>query len=474
MCKGFKQLRSHLCGQFPKEKDAIYKYFDEIFQASKGAKAMIMMKIMPNFIYSKCAEYFDKLYGEYGTRSVIDVMQECGLSNETIGMLTYNWGDFGTLPSKAPFLLHALHIMHWMKGGWFPVHGPEQIAITILPTIEKPGGKCFVNARVSEIVLDKSGGVEGVLMNKGLFIPTTRVVSGVGAYNTYTKLLSDKATLPPQIRDTRNALTSQELPLGGTMMSLFIGLEGTVESLEVPKHNKWVFPTWDHDANQKRQDDEGLDAPFPVVYLSFSCAKDPKWAEKYPDTCVAEVLAPIPYSMFEEFEKSVHKKRNDSYDALKEVFQEKMMDVVYKRLPQFKGKVKYVNLGSPLTNNHYYNTHKGEVYALDHSLVRFSVHNQKNRLRPTTEIRGLYLTGQDVFMCGIMTAMYSGVMTVASMSWMALFKNLDILLRRVPSVYGETRVKSDGNEYGVLKDSAVFKILMVVIFAMLFRALLVG
>eukprot|EP01134_Creolimax_fragrantissima_P000949 CFRG0949T1 len=439
MIKGFKALRAKLCAQFPKEEEAIKKYMSKIIKFQNVAGFLMLLKILPYSMLSFVGPMLAKWYGDLAQQTTYDVMKECGLSDTTIGMLAYNYGDYGTTPKKAPFFVQALHVAHWFKGAYFPVGGPEEIAINILTTIEKSGGTAFVNATVDKIVVGKNGSVEGVLLDKGMTIPCTNVVSSVGSYNTFVNLLDESMPLPPQIKANREALISSDLPLGTTMVSLFLGMEGTVESLQIPKHNKWIFPSWDHDENIRKQDEGGVDTPFSVVYMSFSCAKDPHWARKYPNTCVAEILAPVNYKMFEEYEKTKIKKRGDDYTALKEILIEKMMDVVYRRMPQIEGKVVYTNLGSPLTNNYYYNTVRGEVYALDHNMERFSTVNQRDVLRPKTAIKGLYVTGQDVFMAGVYTALLSGPLTLCTMSYTAMLKNVDILFRGIPAVYGEPK-----------------------------------
>ena len=61
--------------------------------------------------------------------------------------------------------------------------------------------------------------------------------------------------------------------------------------------------------------------------------------------------------------------------------------------PQLEDKVVCFKLGSPLTNNYYINSTKGEIYGLDHNMTRFQPDNVM-KLRPDIGIPGLYITGQ--------------------------------------------------------------------------------
>ena len=53
-----------------------------------------------------------------------------------------------------------------MNGAYYPVGGPQQISRAIIPTIEAAGGRVFVKAAVSQILLDKGRAV-GVALRDG-------------------------------------------------------------------------------------------------------------------------------------------------------------------------------------------------------------------------------------------------------------------------------------------------------------------
>ena len=98
-----------------------------------------------------------------------------------------------------------------------------------------------------------------------------------------------------------------------------------------------------------------------------------------------------------------------------------------------------------MTNNYYIASPHGEIYGLDHTAERFDPFYENNadhaasvaadddhkddkimmmiimmirfdpwmvaKLRPQTDIPGLYLTGQDVLSCGFTGALFSGVLS---------------------------------------------------------------
>lgn len=117
---------------------------------------------------------------------------------------------------------------------------------------------------------------------------------------------------------------------------------------------------------------------------------------------------------------------------MKKQTQDFLLDIVYEQFPQLKGKVAFVDSGTPLTNNFYIGSLNGEVcndieffyhfiqvYGLEHSVARFNscewfLHNQ-------TPIKGLYLSGQDTLVDGIVGALGSGVLCAMTINPYVLF-----------------------------------------------------
>jgi all-trans-retinol 13,14-reductase len=62
----------------------------------------------------------------------------------------------------------------------------------------------------------------------------------------------------------------------------------------------------------------------------------------------------------------------------------------------------------------------GEMYGLDHTPQRF----HQKWLRPQTNIKNLYLTGQDVTTVGLTSALFSGLLTASSLLGKNLMKTL--------------------------------------------------
>ena len=73
----------------------------------------------------------------------------------------------------------------------------------------------------------------------------------------------------------------------------------------------------------------------------------------------------------------------------------------------------HVELATPLTFQRFLKSDDGALYGLEHDLDRFEPHNFYCRLRPdglSREVRGLYLSGQDVVADSLAGAMTGGLL----------------------------------------------------------------
>ena len=96
------------------------------------------------------------------------VVQRLTKNKDLQTVFCYAWGDFGTEPSKASFLMMADLNNHFLKNGaFYPVGGSSEIAINIVPVIERAGGKVLVRADVKGSYLLPSPQGRGIHCFKG-------------------------------------------------------------------------------------------------------------------------------------------------------------------------------------------------------------------------------------------------------------------------------------------------------------------
>lgn len=399
--KGTQNFKEKLHSYFPNDKKAIDQYINLVFEATKASQSFYMEKAVPKIISILFGNKMRKAFLKFSDKTTYEVLAGLTKNKELIKVLCGQYGDYGLSPKKSSFTMHASVARHYFSGGSFPIGGSSQIAKTIDKVIENNGGTIIISACVEKIII-RNNKACGVLMNDGKTLYAKNIVSNIGIINTYKKLIPNKHVIQHQLNNHLQKVTPSV-----SHACLYIGLNGSPEELNLPKTNLWIYPKdLDHDACVERYIND-INAEFPVVYVSFPSAKDPDWSNRYPGKSTIDIITLLPYNIFENWEGTKWMKRGEDYNSLKEKIAKRLLNELYKQVPQVKDKIDCYELSTPLTTKHFVNYTKGEIYGLDHTPKRF----RQRFLKPRTPIKNLFLTGQDIVSAGVAGALFSGVLT---------------------------------------------------------------
>ena len=405
---GKQEFRDNLVRQFPSEEKAIDAYM-ELLSGVGGALQMLgMERVMKPWQKTLSSPWRKMKTPAFMYEKTWDVLSRLTDDHDLIATICGQWGDMGLPPKQSAFMVHAMIARHYLYGGFYPVGGSWRIAETVIPKIQAAGGEVFTYALVEEIVTEGDA-VKGVRMSDGHVIDCPCVISSAGIDNTFRHLLDAGVV---QASGYQQALPSVKPSFAH--LGVYIGLQGTAEELGLPKTNLWVYPSNDYDGAVEAfmNDSGGQDGvEFPVVYISFPSAKDPQYLERHPGTATIEIVAPAPYEWFAPWKGTTWGKRGADYEAFVEQLGDRLMEHLYDKLPQLRGKVDYFEVSTPLSTEWFAAYRHGELYGLDHTPERL----QQDWLGPRTRIPGLWLTGQDTLTCGVTGAMMSGLLTVTAM-----------------------------------------------------------
>jgi len=385
---------------FPDEHDAVDQYLKMVAKVNKGMRLFTLSKILGPWQQKLFSKLIKVLLPDYFNKTTYDVLRTITDNEKLIAVLTGQWGDNGMPPKKCSFMIHCLIVKHYLNGGFYPVGGASKIAETIIPKIKKSGGEVFTHANVEQILIN-NGRASGVKLANGdeLFAPL--IISNVGVFNTYGKLVPQSVSKQFSY-DTNLSKVKRSM----TNVGLFIGLKQDAKTLGLPKTNFWIYLDENHDNNVEAFVKDHTN-PMPVIYISFPSAKDPSFETRYPGRSTIEIVAPASYEIFEQWKETSWRDRGDDYEDFREYFAQRMLKVLYKKLPQLEGKIDYYEASTPLTTKFFSSYEQGEIYGLDHDPSRFN----QDWLRPRSRIPGLWLTGQDVLSCGVVGAMMAGFLT---------------------------------------------------------------
>ncbi|XP_070285699.1 all-trans-retinol 13,14-reductase isoform X1 [Myotis yumanensis] len=414
MYSGEKAYIQGLKDKFPQEEAAIDKYIKLVKLASRGAFHAILLKTLPlpvaQFL-GRCGllTWFSPFL-RGSVQSLAETLQQLPASRELQAVLSYIFPTYGVTPSRTSFSMHALLVDHYIKGAFYPRGGSSEIAFHIIPVIQRAGGAVLTKASVQSVLLDSAGKACGVSVKKGqelVNIHCPIVISDAGLFNTYKYLLPETARCLPGVKQQLEMVRP-----GLGIFSVFICLRGTKKDLGLPATNHYVYFDTDMDKAMEHylsMPREKAAAHMPFLIIAPSSAKDPTWEDRFPDRSTMVVLVPTCYEWFEEWRDEPNGKRSSDYETLKSSFVEASLSVVLKLFPQLEGKVDSVTGGSPLTNQFYLAAYQGACYGADHDLGRLHPHAIAS-IRAQSPIPNLYLTGQDIFVCGLMGAIQGALL----------------------------------------------------------------
>lgn len=397
-------LAASLKSQFPDEAQAIDAYLELVAQVARSAQKFFAGQAMPRLAARAYNALRPLMVPKACFQTVREVLEGLTRNQELISVLAGQWGDYGMVPRDAAFLMHATVVKHYFDGGNYPVGGAWRIADSIIPVIRAAGGEVFTYARAQEILIE-NGRAAGVLMANGDRLHADAVVSDAGARTTFGALL-------PRAERERHGYAGKlaRVQPSAAHLCLYAGFRGSAAALGLPRTNLWIYPSIDHEGNVARFAAD-LDAPFPMLYISFPSAKDPEWDARYPDKSTVEVLTMGPWQPFEKWAGTTWHKRGADYEALKDRLQQRLLEALYAQLPQLRAALAYAELSTPLSTSWFEHNSRGEIYGLDHDVRRFN----QDWLHPVTPVKGLYLTGQDVASAGVGGALMGGFMTASAL-----------------------------------------------------------
>lgn len=399
--KGVGNWTQKMISYFPEEEKAIHAYLDLVFKVSKTSRNFFVEKTLSPLWSTLLGRFMRAPYLKFSRQSTYDVLIKLTKNQELIKVLTGQYGDYGLTPKESSFAMHASLVRHYFSGGFFPIGGSSQIVETVAKVLERLGSTILISAEVEQVLVENNTAV-GVRMKDGKIFKAKNIISNAGIFTTYNSLLPKEVVLKNQMDKHL-----QKVRHSVAHVCLYVGLDGDPTALKLPKANYWLYPDKISHDDAVQNYVKDITQPFPVVYISFPSAKDPDWVNRYPGKSTVDIITLVPYEIFAPWEGERWKKRGEEYEALKEKIAQRLLEALYEKEPQLRGKVAYYELSSALTTKHFVNYEKGELYGLDHTSERF----EQKFLRPQTPIKNFYLTGQDITTAGIGGAAFAGVLT---------------------------------------------------------------
>lgn len=391
------KFRENLISAFPQDIPAIDAYLKLMREVAGAMRSYYLAKAFPprlsklanTFLAAKAQPYF-----ELNTAKVLDGLT----SNPHLKtVLSSQWGYYGSPPNRSSFAIQALVAKHFKYGAYYPIGGSQKIAEALLATVAQAGGWTRIKADVKNIITENSQAI-GVQLANGEKIWAKKVISGIGAIETVTKLL------PPEHQEDAWVKSIQTLKSSSAHVCLNIGFKGDIRQAGASAANKWFWETWDSEF--EAWDILNPTSEAPVLYTSFPSLKDPLHEPGEEHLHTGEVVTFVPYEVFEQWLNQPWMKRAEAYQALKEDLTKRMIQQLLKYMPDLEPMIAYAELSTPLSTVHFTRPAKGAIYGIEPTPERF----RNPWLRPATPIKNFYLSGSDIATVGVIGAMVGGVL----------------------------------------------------------------
>jgi phytoene dehydrogenase-like protein len=315
-------------------------------------------------------------------------------------LLVSRWGNYGVPPHESAFGIEGIISEHYVDGGYYPEGGAGSIAAGILPTIEEAGGRVLLSTAVREILVEKgrAAGVRAVT-SKGeeLSLRAPIVISDAGARTTYLGLLA-----PEHGGVLREAIAG--LPLAASAVTLYLGLRSSAETIGLHGENLWIFREYDHESAAPKME-HVLEGRPRGCYASFATLNDPA-----SQVHTAQVITFVDHASFEQWSQLPWRDRGAEYEALKERITDGLIDLVEEKRPGFRDLIAYRELSTPLSIETFTGQVGGQVYGLAATPERFRLRG----LGVKTPVKGLFLTGADAGLFGVVGSMMSGLFAASA------------------------------------------------------------
>lgn len=276
------------------------------------------------------------------------------------GVLSGQAGDHGLPPSQVSAFFHAGLANHYLNGGYYPRGGGFAIPRAFTRALKRAGGELRLNTTVEKILIEHGQAI-GVRLADGSEIRSKYVISNADPEVTFGKLIGREHL------STRLRKKVDSVKYSGSCLSLFFAVDMDLRQAGLDSGNNWFYDSADVDGiYQSCLTDAALTSPtMPGMFLTVTTLKDPSKLHHGHHTC--EAFAFVGYDAFQKWAKEHSGEHSTDYGALKEDLAWRMFQTLDKRVPGLSQHVVFYSLATPLTNEHYINATRGNLYGIEKS-----------------------------------------------------------------------------------------------------------
>ncbi|MBL8058039.1 MAG: NAD(P)/FAD-dependent oxidoreductase [Anaerolineales bacterium] len=400
--KGQARLIDRLSRRFPGEAEGLRRYFKTVTELMGGLRHLGRVRGLGD-LPRAAAE--TGLVLNWARRTGQDLIDSCVSDPVLRGVLAGQSGDHGLPPSQVSAFFHAGVVDHYLEGGYYPRGGGFALPRAFVRAFKQAGGELRLNTPVAQILVEGKR-VLGVRLADprspgagGVEVRARHVISNADPEMTFGRLIG-REHLSGRLRqkvDRARYSTSA--------LSLFFAVDMDLRAAGLDSGNYWFYEHADVDVIYRQGlTDFALQAEAPPgMFLTVTTLKDPSKRHHGHHTCEAFVF--VGYDAFEKWAAEASGQHSAGYEALKEDLSWRLFRALDKRVPGLSRRVVFWSLGTPLTNVHYLQAHRGNLYGTAKSPDQAGPLGFSTR----TEFEGLLLVGASTLSHGVSGATHTGL-----------------------------------------------------------------
>ncbi|MCA9934268.1 MAG: NAD(P)/FAD-dependent oxidoreductase [Ardenticatenaceae bacterium] len=318
---------------------------------------------------------------------------------ELQGAISTLWAYYGLPPSQ---LNAATFIFPWVSyhlfGAYYPEGGSMAMSRALEATLKKYGGEVRYRQTVTGIeVVD--GMATAVTTEKGLRVEADLIISNANAPDTLLKFVGKEHLPASYASKVADALAKSAT---GSLV-VYLGLERDLLAEGWPHHELFLVETYDVEKDYEAMQNGRFEQTG--IIISHYNQADPGCAPEGGSVVTLTTLAPWDYANQWGTGGNLEKYgQNPQYLELKQAAGEALIDRAEAVIPGLRDAIKYVEIGTPLTNYRYSLNPGGSIYGSEQSVENMYL----NRLSEKTPIPNLLLAGAWVNGGGMSAALLSG------------------------------------------------------------------
>ncbi len=299
-----------------------------------------------------------------------------------------------------PFYLHALVTESYIHSSHKVLPGSSQISKYLWQVLQQHGGVVHRNTEVKKLA-EEHGSIQYAETADGERVYGKHFIANVSPAVLLDMI--DSSLIRPAYRKRIKGLQQ-------TISTFMLNLVLKAGTVPMRHHNIY----W-HASDDVWAATDYKPADWPANYAAF-------FTEDEQNPGYAESLSVLSYMHYDEVRPWVHTtnrtgeehERGEAYEVFKRSREEKLLNILYQRLPELKGNIVAQSSATPLTYRDYTATPKGSLYGILKDVNR----PNETTIATRTRIPNLLLTGQNVNMHGVLGVSITAVATAAELAGM--------------------------------------------------------